>query len=172
MKPFSVAILIAVLFTSSTALSESAEEVLLGITVRPETLDLHVASGGCTKKEDFNIDVNKGTTGLPPYQVTVTRIKPDHCEALSLEGVNLSFDRKKLGLDGSSTFRLTNEIGNFSPYQAKIKNHEIKKLPISSIIGKYSRIYKTGEALTEDFRPERVNIELDNNGNIVNIWKG
>ncbi|GAA5445033.1 hypothetical protein Misp06_03226 [Microbulbifer sp. NBRC 101763] len=98
MKPFSVAILIAVLFTSSTALSESAEEVLLGITVRLETLDLHVASGGCTKKEDFNINVNKGTTGLPPYQVTVTRIKPDHCEALSVEGVNLSFDRKNWDL--------------------------------------------------------------------------
>lgn len=43
---------------------------------------------------------------------------------------------------------------------------------IETIIGKEARVYKTGDALTEDFRPERVNIELSANNEIIQIWMG
>jgi hypothetical protein len=43
---------------------------------------------------------------------------------------------------------------------------------IEVIIGKEARVYKTGEALTEDFRPERVNIELSESNEIIQIWMG
>mgnify|MGYP001154508931 CR=1 FL=1 len=43
---------------------------------------------------------------------------------------------------------------------------------IETIIGKEARIYKTGDALTEDFRPERVNIELSASNKIVQVWMG
>lgn len=43
---------------------------------------------------------------------------------------------------------------------------------IETIVGKKARVYKTGDALTEDFRPERVNIELSENNEIVQIWMG
>ena len=43
---------------------------------------------------------------------------------------------------------------------------------INMIIGKEARIYKTGDILTEDFRPDRVNIEISNDNQIVQIWMG
>ena len=43
---------------------------------------------------------------------------------------------------------------------------------IETIVGKEARVYKTGDALTKDFRPERVNIELSENNEIIQIWMG
>ena len=43
---------------------------------------------------------------------------------------------------------------------------------ISTIIGKRVRIYSTGDFLTQDHVPERVNIELSSSREIVRIWKG
>ncbi len=48
----------------------------------------------------------------------------------------------------------------------------IEQQPVSSLIGKPARTYTTGSPLTMDFNEERVNIELDNEGKIVRIWKG
>jgi hypothetical protein len=39
-------------------------------------------------------------------------------------------------------------------------------------MNKPSRVYTTGDTLTEDYNPNRVNIELDKSGNIVGIWLG
>jgi len=44
--------------------------------------------------------------------------------------------------------------------------------PISILINKTSRVYKSGDMLTEDYRPDRVNIELSEAGEIVKIWMG
>lgn len=43
---------------------------------------------------------------------------------------------------------------------------------ISEIVGHPLRVYKTGDAITKDFRPDRVNIETDTEGTIVNVWFG
>ena len=43
---------------------------------------------------------------------------------------------------------------------------------IRDLIGRTARVYQTGDALTEDYRPERVNIELNTNQEIVDIWFG
>ena len=43
---------------------------------------------------------------------------------------------------------------------------------VSSLIGKQARVYKTGDALTEDFRPDRVNVELSEENEIIQIWMG
>ncbi|MCG7562468.1 I78 family peptidase inhibitor [Pseudoalteromonas sp. McH1-42] len=44
--------------------------------------------------------------------------------------------------------------------------------PILTLIGKPSRVYTTGDMLTEDFVPNRVNIELSESGEIVRVWMG
>jgi|GEM_PF-4414577 len=51
-------------------------------------------------------------------------------------------------------------------------NSEVNDKPISTLIGKPSRVYTTGDMLTEDFIPDRVNIELSESGEIVKIWMG
>ena len=43
---------------------------------------------------------------------------------------------------------------------------------IRELIGHPLRVYKTGDAITKDWRPDRVNIEINSNGLIVNIWFG
>lgn len=51
-------------------------------------------------------------------------------------------------------------------------SNEVNDNPISTLIGKPSRVYTTGDMLTEDFIPDRVNIELSESGEIVKIWMG
>jgi uncharacterized Fe-S cluster-containing MiaB family protein len=43
---------------------------------------------------------------------------------------------------------------------------------ISTIVGKSVRIYTSGDFLTQDHVPERVNIELSAGRKIVRIWQG
>jgi hypothetical protein len=43
---------------------------------------------------------------------------------------------------------------------------------IQELIGRPLRVYKTGEAITKDRRPNRVNIETDDQDVIVSIWFG
>jgi hypothetical protein len=51
-------------------------------------------------------------------------------------------------------------------------SENIEQQPISSLMGKQVRAYSTGSPLTMDFNEERVNIELDNEGKVIRIWKG
>jgi len=51
-------------------------------------------------------------------------------------------------------------------------SNEVNDKPISILIGKPSRVYTAGDMLTEDFMPDRVNIELSESGEIVKIWMG
>lgn len=51
-------------------------------------------------------------------------------------------------------------------------SNELDDKPISTLIGKPSRIYKTGDMISEDFITNRVNIELSESGEIVKIWMG
>ncbi|MGZ9092907.1 MAG: I78 family peptidase inhibitor [Rhodoplanes sp.] len=39
-------------------------------------------------------------------------------------------------------------------------------------MGRPSRYYTTGDVLTQDFVPERLNIEVSNNSEVVRIWFG
>lgn len=43
---------------------------------------------------------------------------------------------------------------------------------IAQLVGHPLRVYKTGDALTKDWRPERCNIELGDSDTIVLIWFG
>ncbi|MEZ8274979.1 hypothetical protein AB4289_10040 [Vibrio cyclitrophicus] len=50
--------------------------------------------------------------------------------------------------------------------------NEVNDKPISTLIGKPSRVYTTGDMLAEDFISDRVNVELSASGEIVKIWMG
>lgn len=117
MKLLKSAVFLATISTSCLAISAPTEEVLLGIDILPNSLEIHVKSGGCTSSDSFEVDVNKGVTGNPPYMVTIKRIKADNCKMLVLDGVKVNFDRKMLGLDGLVEFSITNTIGNTSNHR-------------------------------------------------------
>jgi hypothetical protein len=42
----------------------------------------------------------------------------------------------------------------------------------AELLAKQARVYHTGDMLTQDFVPERVNIELSHDNKIVRIWLG
>lgn len=52
------------------------------------------------------------------------------------------------------------------------KPRELSNEAVSAMIGKRARVYTTGDMLTQDFMPERVNIELSEKREIVRIWLG
>ena len=99
-----------------TAIKYAVEEVLYGVELTPESLIVTVATGGCTEKGSFHIHIDKGYTGLPPYQVTVYRVKPDEGKG-DFEPIRISFSRKELGLQGIIDFYVRNRIGNTSRHR-------------------------------------------------------
>lgn len=52
------------------------------------------------------------------------------------------------------------------------KPRELTTEAVSTMIGKLARVYTTGDMLTQDFVPERVNIELSEKREIVRVWLG
>jgi hypothetical protein len=102
---------------STAGLVQAAEEVVYGTELTQDNLEFQVASGGCTEKKDFKIDVVKGITGLPPYLVTLNRINSDNCKMLVPEGVSIKYTRKEVGLEGVAELILTNKIGNTSQHR-------------------------------------------------------
>lgn len=43
---------------------------------------------------------------------------------------------------------------------------------LDTLLGKHCRLYKTGDQLSEEVRPDRANIELGPDGRIVTVWFG
>lgn len=109
--------LIGVFSASPAFAAGGTEEVLLGVKIDSNNLELTVATGGCTKKGDFSVEVNKGFTGKPPYLLTVRRIRPDDCKAMMSDGTVIRFSKEELGLSGIVEMTLTNKIGNTSQHR-------------------------------------------------------
>lgn len=86
------------------------KEALFGITTQEEILTIYVQSNGCTDKKDFKIE----TTKSKPQQLTVWRINPDHCKAVS-RVIAIEFKKEEIGLfDGKfsleNLFRSDNSV--------------------------------------------------------------
>ncbi len=92
------------------------EEVLMGLFDNGNDLAIRVATGGCTKKEDFWIWCTydeESKSGPPHYVLTIYRMKKDECKAFHPSGVLIEFNlRKKLGLPDLFTYTVTNRVGS------------------------------------------------------------
>lgn len=97
--------------------AEGTEEVLMGINITAKEIELHVASGGCTTKENFSVKVDKGSTGKLPYVLRVYRVKFDGCKAFLPDGVIVKFSKDELGLSGVFEISLKNKLGNTSQHR-------------------------------------------------------
>lgn len=88
-------------------------EVLHGIRINDESIDIFVTSNGCTSKDNIRIEVDKGFTGMTPVSLTVVRSEPDTCKMMS-HVAQLTFTKAELGIEGRFDFTLTNKLGNTS----------------------------------------------------------
>ena len=90
------------------------EEVLEELLVGSKTLLARVASGGCTDKGSFRIDVEKTdgiTQRVAHYLLTIRRIRIDECKAIVDVGPLISWDLEKdLGLTGNYTVSVKNMV--------------------------------------------------------------
>ncbi len=91
--------------------AERNEEVLMGVNITDREIELHVASGGCTNRNSFSIEIDKEGAGKLPYVLRVYRVKPDDCEAFLPGGVIVSFSKDELGLSEIFEMSLTNKLG-------------------------------------------------------------
>ena len=56
--------------------------------------------------------------------------------------------------------------------QAQRIDDQKKRTAIKDMIGLTLRVYTTGSAITQDYRTDRVNIEVDESDRIVDVWFG
>ncbi|MCX6559188.1 MAG: hypothetical protein NTZ26_01615 [Candidatus Aminicenantes bacterium] len=94
------------------------EEILLEALLGPRQLMVRVATGGCTGKDSFKVEMVKmpsaSPQSAPHYVLTLNRIKSDDCKAFFPNGTPVLFDlEKELGLTGIFTYSLANKI--YSP---------------------------------------------------------
>jgi hypothetical protein len=103
---------------SAPALSRGQRElgqvILDEVSVGNGSLTFRTASGGCTNKESFRINIRKLkgiSENSPHFELAVERIARDDCKALLLEGVVIVFDLEKdLGLKGPYTVSVSNPV--------------------------------------------------------------
>ena len=86
-------------------------EVIKGIEIYRDKIQLRVPSNGLTNKESFKVIIDKGITGLPPFRLEIYRIKPDYGKALLPDGIVLEYTNEDLQEDNFSTYTLINQIG-------------------------------------------------------------
>ncbi|MBN2354245.1 MAG: hypothetical protein JXD23_16875 [Spirochaetales bacterium] len=89
--------------------------LLENFAVTDGRISFTAASGGCTTKSDFRVNVKpvRGRPGSPHYLLTIERIKADDCKALLPEGVVIVFDLERdLGLKGAYTFSVANPMAS------------------------------------------------------------
>ncbi len=102
--------------TKSVDLSGGEEtgvlEVLKGISLTADSLIFRVATGGCTEKDHFKVNVDKGITGQPPYLVSIYRMVPDSCEGHFPEGVEIEVSREEYEIGHGAAFTLVNKVGD------------------------------------------------------------
>lgn len=81
-------------------------EKIYGSTTNGDGITFQVASGGCTKKEDFKVIVTPGLV----KSVRLVRLKADKCEERNPYGVLLEYTYEELCLKDGDRFEVQNLI--------------------------------------------------------------
>lgn len=89
---------------------EKKLELIRGLDIINSKMIVRVESGGCTEKEHFKIEVNKGITQEPPFIIEIYRTIPDECEAYLPDGVVIEFDLSDLGLNQNDQLEIANRF--------------------------------------------------------------
>ena len=92
------------------ASAQAQEEKILGYQPSDSGLSFHVTSGGCTKLEDFMIQLapNK-ETGVT--ELRLVRTRPDTCYSFIPTGVVIQMTYEQMGLTANQAFEVKNQNG-------------------------------------------------------------
>jgi hypothetical protein len=105
--------IVPVLFALNTSVMAASipqqQEALLGLRVTSKGLSYYVYSGGCTKKDDFTVNVMES---YPP-QLQLKRLKADDCKGLVPDGLEIFYSWEELGLPKGMPFKVLNPLKDF-----------------------------------------------------------
>jgi hypothetical protein len=138
----------------SSSSRQTGEAVLDELLIGEDVLIVKTGSNGCTGKNSFRIDIQKGQ-GLDPkvphYLLTINRVNSDECKAIVYDGVLIVWDlRKDLGLKDNFTFSVKNMVYSvIAGRKFRIAGED----SLVSIINKHFAITGTEQKKGEDTRP-------------------
>jgi len=93
---------------ASTAPAYPRLEPLQGLACTNQHLKIRVASNGCTRKEDFKINVLESYSGSLPPILEIYRLSPDPCYSIVPGTEELEYTWAELGLTPSSSVEVRN----------------------------------------------------------------
>ena len=84
---------------------------LYGIYLHKGEVKIRVYSGGCTQKDDFQVQVDKSYCDVLPYRLAFYRKAPDYCDGYYPTGTELSFDLDRdLNIPRDSKIEIVNPL--------------------------------------------------------------
>ena len=112
-----ISIMIIFIFVSAFLAAgqrDKGEIVLQSLSVKDGKLSFETETGGCTTKQSFRINIEKGRSGdlkVTNYILTITREIPDQCKGFFTEGIVVEYELEKdLGLKGDYTVTVKNMV--------------------------------------------------------------
>jgi len=90
-----------------SAATEPGLEPLYAVAVTEDGIAFRVATGGCTRVEDFRADVRHEGGAA---HMALMRTKPDHCKGFFPEGAEMFLPRLAIGLERSAPVVIENPL--------------------------------------------------------------
>jgi hypothetical protein len=102
--------LMSLMCLEKIAQAETQDEKILGYQPTQEGIIFHVTSSGCTKPEDFVVDLSRDDQ-TRTSAIKLVRTRPDNCYSFIPMGVKISFTFEQLGMQASEAFVVQNKNG-------------------------------------------------------------
>lgn len=113
MKTIAITTALFVSFLSSIALAADPApgkvEKILGYQPSARGVVFQVASGGCTRRDDFKATIQRNEVGV--VQLVLIRTRPDLCYPFLPMGERIGFTFEQLGFNSGERFTVLNPNG-------------------------------------------------------------
>jgi hypothetical protein len=99
---------------SCSSATISTPEPILGARIEGHTVYFTVATGGCTDKDSFNIEVRKlpNAVHVDYVALTLVRRQSDNCRGYFPDGKELIYELSEIGLTRSTWIELQNPLSS------------------------------------------------------------
>jgi hypothetical protein len=85
-------------------------EIVMGFRVVGTALTFRVATGGCTKADDFRVDVEQSADRH--VSVSLRRVRADTCKAFLPDGTEITFEAGPLGIPAGHLIVIRNPFAS------------------------------------------------------------
>ena len=102
---FPTGVIIALL--TPVVFAERSEDIL-GFHSDNDRLVFRVQTNGCTRKEDFAVNIRPSIPDVNEISITLFRLRRDECKGFFREGTEIVFTRQELSLPQEARIRVTN----------------------------------------------------------------